>query len=486
MASPVIDLQAVDKVYQIWSHPRARLTGAFAGRVAEAPLLPGFLRRAALAHRGDVCRQFYALRGVGFTVNRGETVGIIGRNGSGKSTTLKIIAGTVQPSAGTVRVVGRVAAMLELTSGFEPDFTGEENVFLSAAILGLSEEQTRARYQSILEFADIGEFIHQPVKTYSSGMLVRLAFAVHTAVDPEILIIDEALAVGDEVFRRKCFARLDRLREAGTTILFVSHDLGSIVNLCQRALFFHEGEIVMEGTPKQVTVEYQRFCHVSREESQRIIGRLREARARGVAAQVGAGEADWVEPGRSGEPDLTSGPDAAVAITQTSSGQFDPFLVSRSRVEYSCHGARIRDIRLVDSDGRPANLLQARARYTLEYKVEIHAAARNVTFAMLIKTMKGMELGGSRVLPWDQYVPEVKAGQVYTVRFHFMALLVPGLYFVNAGAEGEVEDKRAYLHRIVDALPFRVVREETLWPTGTVDFLIEPHYQLEDLADHGG
>jgi ABC-type polysaccharide/polyol phosphate transport system ATPase subunit len=252
MASPLIKVESVDKVYRIWKHPRARLTGSLAGRLARARSLPAPVRTTAQRYSESVYREFFALKNISFEVNRGETIGIIGKNGSGKSTTLKVIAGTLQPTRGDVSVSGRIAAMLELAAGFEQEFTGRENVYLSAAILGLSKAEIEDKFGEIIDFADIGDFLDQPVKTYSSGMLVRLAFAVHTAVEPEILIIDEALSVGDETFRRKCFARLDRLKEEGTTILFVSHDLGSVVNLTERALFFHEGEIVMEGAPKDV------------------------------------------------------------------------------------------------------------------------------------------------------------------------------------------------------------------------------------------
>ncbi|HSH09644.1 MAG TPA: ABC transporter ATP-binding protein, partial [Oceanipulchritudo sp.] len=459
-----------DKVYRIWSHPRARLTGSLAGTMAGLPGLPGFVRRMARAYSQSVYREFFALRNISFDIYAGETVGIIGRNGSGKSTTLKIIAGTLQPTHGRVSVTGRVAAMLELGSGFEHEFTGRENVFLSAAILGLSRQETEARFDEIAAFADIGDFLDQPTKTYSSGMLVRLAFAVHTTVDPEILIIDEALSVGDETFRRKCFARLDRLKEQGTTILFVSHDLGSVVNLTERALFFHEGEIMMEGSPKTVTAEYQRFCHVSREQSLKILANLKERKAAGEmpdpvedkpAKQV---EAKTVN--NEGELDLQA------------AGQYDPNFKSQSRVDYATNGGEITDLKLYDDDGNPANILQRRTFYTFEYTVRFSESCKDVTFAMLIKTLKGHDLGGGRTLPWDRFLEKVEAGQSYRIKFRFQTLLIPGVYFLNAGVEGLIEGKRAYVHRIMDALVFRVVREKDMMPTGTVDFLIEPSMEL--------
>jgi lipopolysaccharide transport system ATP-binding protein len=471
MSLPQIKVDAVDKVYRIWSHPRARLTGSLAGNMAGLPGLPGFLRRAARGYSQSVYREFFALRNVSFTVNKGETVGIIGRNGSGKSTTLKIIAGTLQPTRGKVAVTGRVAAMLELASGFEHDFTGRENVFLSASILGLSRQETEARFDEIAAFADIGDFLDQPVKTYSSGMLVRLAFAVHTTVDPEILIIDEALSVGDETFRRKCFARLDKLKDKGTTILFVSHDLGSVVNLTERALFFHEGEILMEGSPKAVTAEYQRFCHVSREQSLKILANLRDRKAAGQTAPAAADAADSRQAAEAPASD-GSGLDLQAA------GQYDPNFKSQSRVDYASNGGEITGLKLYDDDGTPANILQRRTWYTFEYTVKFTDDCEDVTFAMLIKTLKGHDLGGSRTLPWDRFLDKVEAGQSYRIRFRFQTLLIPGVYFLNAGVEGLIEGKRAYVHRIMDAMVFRVVREKDLMPTGTVDFLIEPSMDL--------
>lgn len=204
-------------------------------------------------------KEFWALRDITFNVRRGECVGIIGKNGAGKSTLLQIITGTLSATTGEVSVNGRVAALLELGSGFNPEFTGRENVYLNASILGLSHEETDARFQSILDFADIGEFIDQPVKTYSSGMMVRLAFAVQILVDPDILIVDEALAVGDAAFQRKCYARMDALREKGVTILLVTHDTETVKRRCDRAIFLKDRRVAFDGPAEDGIVEYMRY-----------------------------------------------------------------------------------------------------------------------------------------------------------------------------------------------------------------------------------
>ncbi|MEZ2419355.1 ABC transporter ATP-binding protein [Luteibacter sp. RCC_6_2] len=230
----------VTKVFPIYEKPHHRLMQ--------------MLSPASRKHRWF--KQFHALRGISFEVGRGETVGIIGRNGSGKSTLLQIICGTLSPSSGIVDVHGRVAALLELGAGFNPDFTGRENVYLNGSLLGLSKAEIDERYDHILAFAGIGDFIDQPVKTYSSGMYVRLAFAVASNVTPDILIVDEALAVGDAKFQAKCFARLKNLRDAGTTILFVSHSTEQIVTHCDRAVLLDGGVVLADGAPKVVVNQY--------------------------------------------------------------------------------------------------------------------------------------------------------------------------------------------------------------------------------------
>lgn len=220
-------------------------------------------------------KEFWALKDVSFEVKKGETVGIIGRNGSGKSTLLQMICGTLSPTGGSVETRGRIAALLELGSGFNPEFTGRKNVYMNAAVLGLSPEEVDARFDDIAACADIGQFIEQPVKTYSSGMVVRLAFAVAINVEPEILIVDEALSVGDELFQRKCFSRIETIKNNGATILFVSHSGGTIVELCDRAVLMDSGEKLAVGVPKQIVGHYQKLLYAPADKHESIREQIR-------------------------------------------------------------------------------------------------------------------------------------------------------------------------------------------------------------------
>ena len=239
-----IRVTGVTKCFQIYEQPHHRLKQAIYPRLQKLAGLP----------QKSYFQEFWALKGVDFEVRRGDTVGIIGRNGSGKSTLLQIICGTLDSSSGTVEVNGRVAALLELGAGFNPEFTGRENIYLSASILGLTRAQVDERFDDIVAFADIGDFIERPVKTYSSGMYVRLAFAVIAHGDADILVIDEALAVGDAIFVQKCMRFLRKFRENGT-LLFVSHDTSSVLNFCQSALWLNRGEMVLHGTAEDVRLE---------------------------------------------------------------------------------------------------------------------------------------------------------------------------------------------------------------------------------------
>lgn len=256
MSHLLIKVSDVSKAYRIWKDPASRLWSIGLNGLKFA--FPPFQSQLAAAEAG-LYKDFFALKGISFELRRGEAVGVIGRNGSGKSTLLQIIAGTLQPTNGTVEVNGRVAALLELGSGFNPEFTGRENVFMNAAILGITEDETRRRFAEIAAFADIGSFIEQPVKTYSSGMLVRLAFAVSVCIKPDILIVDEALSVGDVFFQQKCFRRIHELLDQGTSLLFVSHDTAAVQNLCDRVVLISQGEQLYCGAPEIAVSKYFSF-----------------------------------------------------------------------------------------------------------------------------------------------------------------------------------------------------------------------------------
>lgn len=248
--TPPIQLDSISKCYRIYKNPQDRFRQA---------LLDRFRTAIGTTHDSPLYREHWALRDVSFELRPGEAVGILGRNGSGKSTLLQIIAGTLAPTSGTVVTNGRITALLELGSGFNPDFTGRENVYLNAQILGLSREEAHARFDGIAAFADIGDFIEQPVKTYSSGMMMRLAFAVQTAVDPKVLIVDEALSVGDMLFQAKCMARINQLVNNGVTLLFVSHDVGVVRQICSRSIFLEHGKLIRIGHTREVADEYVRI-----------------------------------------------------------------------------------------------------------------------------------------------------------------------------------------------------------------------------------
>jgi lipopolysaccharide transport system ATP-binding protein len=253
---PIIEVKSLSKAYRIWEQPSARLKSPLIEAAAGAFPKNSAPHRALTQRAARGYRDFYALRDVSFTVRRGEATGIIGRNGSGKSTLLQLIAGTLTPTAGTLEVNGRVSALLELGSGFNPEFTGRENVFLNGAIYGLSRPEMEKKFEEIAAFAEIGDFIDQPVKTYSSGMMVRLAFAVGFSVQPDILIIDEALSVGDVFFQQKCFKKLHDMLAAGTTLLFVSHDTVSVRNLCEQVVLLDQGRVNFIGAPDEAVSRY--------------------------------------------------------------------------------------------------------------------------------------------------------------------------------------------------------------------------------------
>lgn len=436
-----IEVETLSKCFHIYDTPRDRL------------------KQMIFREHRTYYKEFWALRDVSFSIRRGETIGVVGRNGSGKSTLLQLICGTLNPTAGRIRTTGRIAALLELGSGFNPDFSGRENVYLNAAILGLSREETEARFDEIEAFAEIGDFIDQPVKTYSSGMMVRLAFAVAINVDPQILIVDEALSVGDELFQRKCFARIEAIKKSGATILFVSHSGSTIVDLCDRAILLEHGEKLLEGKPKRVLGCYQRLLYAPAHKAQAI---RQEIIANAVA------EAPHVE----AEAKSAPAPAKVPAADNTLQAFYDPHLLSQSLLSYESHGATILRPGITDAEGKPLNCLISGERYRYVYQVRFDAPATAVRFGMMIKTLSGTELGGSvSAANLQQAIPVVEQGDVIDVAFDFHCLLNPGTYFLNAGVIGAVGDKEeTYIHRLLDACLFRVLPVSDQTATGVMDF----------------
>lgn len=421
-------------------------------------------------------REFQALKDVGFEIHKGETVGIVGRNGSGKSTLLQLLCGTLTPSTGMIEVGGRIAALLELGAGFNPDFTGRENVFLNGTVLGLTRQEIEARFDEITRFADIGEFIEQPVKSYSSGMYVRLAFAVAIHVEPDILVVDEALSVGDEAFQRKCYARIEKIRDSGATVLFVSHAASAVLELCNRAILLDHGEILAIGAPKAVISRYQKLLYAPAE----MVGSIRERFLQEVAASKPGSKTESYEPVaalvRSDDSSPLGISKDADELAQDS--YFDPGLMSQSTVRFASHGAHIQDPHLETTTGQRVNVLRAGSEFVYTYIAQFQHAATAVRFGMLIKTVSGVELGGGVTSSQMDSIDAVDAGTVVRVCFRFRCLLAPGTYFMNAGISGRVEEAETFLDRLIDAALFRVDPDPERLATGFIDFQIQPQFEL--------
>lgn len=418
--APAVSVQGISKNFRVFGPEKA----GFLRRFVPAPLRPG--------------EKFRSLDNVSFDVSKGETLGIVGRNGSGKTTLLKIICGIMTPTQGEVRVRGRVSTLLDLGAGFDPEFTGLENAYINGAFMGYSREEMAEKMPAILDFAGIGEFIHRPVKTYSSGMYVRLAFAVAIHADPDVLVVDETLAVGDESFRRKCFARINRIRRNGGTVILVSHSLQNIVELCHTALWMERGKIILKGAPSFVVGEYERFANSSFENQKTILDRI----------------ADCAEPQVPAQGDR---------LVEELAGFHQP------RV-YEPNGACILNPRIIGRDGRPVGNLVIGRDYFYTYDVRFDQDAKNVRFGMMVKTQSGLEAGGAVSHGAGDALEFVEKGALLRLRFAFKCQLTPNVYFINAGVQSVGDENSVYLHRIVDAVMFRVTPLPGLLATGIMDF----------------
>ncbi|MCI8286553.1 MAG: ABC transporter ATP-binding protein [Lachnospiraceae bacterium] len=406
-----IEIKDVVKIYKLYDKPRDRVKEALGlGRKQNHQL-------------------HYALNGVSLNIRRGETVGIIGTNGSGKSTILKIITGVLNPTAGEVRVNGRISALLELGAGFNMEYNGIENVYLNGTMMGFSDKEIGEKLPGILEFADIGPYVNQPVKTYSSGMIVRLAFAVAINIDPEILIVDEALSVGDVFFQAKCYHKFEEFKKNGKTIVFVSHDLSAVSKYCDRVFLLDKGILLGEGTSKEMIDTYKRV----------LVGQYELADKRE--------HADFLE-------------DVRQRQTENGERQETAGGVNPEALEYGTGQAEILDYYLTDDrDVRAAAVIKGSV-FTLHMKVKFHAHVPGPIFAFTIKNAMGTEITGTNSMIEKACLESGEPGQVKEITFTQKMSLQGGEYLLSLGVTGYNVDTFEVYHRLYDALNITVVSDK--------------------------
>lgn len=458
----VINVAGLSKCYNIYDKPLDRLKQSI------VPRLYNVIGKPSPAYY----REFWALHDISFSVKKGEAVGVIGRNGSGKSTLLQLICGTLTPTGGQVETRGRITALLELGSGFNPEFTGRENIFLNGAILGLSQEEIEARFDDIAAFADIGDFLDQPVKFYSSGMTVRLAFAVQAMVDPDILVVDEALAVGDERFQRKCFRRLEELRKNGTSILFVSHAGQQIVELCDRALLLEQGKRLLTADPLTTVRAYHRMLFAHPAEQPRLIQEIIEKDNKHLSGPNISSFA-LVDANTNINMPTTSQPISDVQETDF----YQENLIPESTQVYPLQGARLDSLKIYNTEGKQVNNLLSGREYIFEIGGTFLEDRELVYIGFHIRATNGTELTG-RVYPrWGKYLERVKPGQRFRLAHRIKMSLAPNVYFSGAGIWSANEP--VCLHKVVDAAMFRVMPRLKNDSFGHVDLSVgEPEFEM--------
>jgi lipopolysaccharide transport system ATP-binding protein len=401
-----IRVSNLSKCYQIYDAPRDRL---------KQFVVPRLQKMTGQASK-QYYREFWALKDVSFEIKKGETIGIIGRNGSGKSTLLQMVCGTLSPTNGSIQTNGRIAALLELGSGFNPEFTGRENVYMNAAVLGLSNEEIDDCFDDITRFADIGQFIEQPVKTYSSGMVVRLAFAVAINVDPEILVIDEALAVGDAAFQRKCLRRIEELSQSGVTLLFVSHDTETVRKICNTAIYLNQGAVREIGSAKKVCLEYERDL---------------------FGASKGRDE-----PNTSGE-----------IIATEDLPKLDPELLVSNEKTYGDGRLAISGITLTNRVQEKINVLQAGMEFHISYRASFFENVTHPVFGIMIANREGVCIFGSNTQGQSVSSRVYSKGDEIQMTFGLTNNLAPGIYYLTCGVHsGDHADGLVYHHRRMDVL----------------------------------
>ena len=424
MSDIAISVNNISKMYKLYDNPRDRLKESL-----------GLSKKKRY-------KEHYALNDISFQVNKGETVGIIGTNGSGKSTILKIITGVLNPTQGNIEVNGRISALLELGAGFNMEYTGIENVYLNGTMIGFSKEEIDAKLQDILEFADIGDFVYQPVKTYSSGMFVRLAFAVAINIDPEILIVDEALSVGDVFFQAKCYRKFEEFKEKGKTILLVSHDLSSISKYCDRVILLNKGKKVEEGLPKTVVDTFKKIlANQYEEETEESTERAEEV----ITEKREEGDAPAVHEGKAKKRSL---------IIQNWK---KTFALNPGVLEYGNEKAEIIDFYIVDQNGNVTNLIEKDTEFEIYMKVRFHDSVKEPIFAYTIKDIRGTDLTGTNTMYEHAPVTEKVAGDEQVVCFRQKMTLQGGEYMLSLGCTGYTTGDFEVFHRLYDVCSLSVM-----------------------------
>lgn len=414
MSDIVIEVEHLSKMYKLYDKPMDRLKESL-----------------GLSKKKNY-KEHYALKDVSFQVCKGETVGIIGTNGSGKSTILKIITGVLSQTCGEIRVNGRISALLELGAGFNMEYSGLENVYLNGTMIGFSREEIDAKLDDILNFADIGEFIHQPVKTYSSGMFVRLAFAVAININPEILIVDEALSVGDVFFQAKCYRKFEEFKKMGRTILFVSHDLGSISKYCDRVILLNKGKMVSQGKPKEMVNLYKKI----------LVGQ--------ELVEDDADDADELKKNK------------VLSMQSTEEVWKNYMLINPELQSYGDGRAEIIDFGVFDEAGEITNTVYKMQYFTLRMKIKFNQKIVNPIFAFSFKDLKGTELTGTNTVIEKTDTGCVSANDIVEISFTQKMRLQGGQYLLQLGCTGfEGNDNFVVYHRLYDICCLQVIADKT-------------------------
>ena len=405
-----IRVKNVSKMYKLYDKPTDRLKEAL-----------GVTKKRRY-------HEHFALNDVSFDVKRGETVGIIGTNGSGKSTILKIITGVLNQTSGDVEINGRISALLELGAGFNMEYTGIENVYLNGTMIGFSKEEIDHKLQDILDFADIGDFVNQPVKTYSSGMFVRLAFAVAINIDPEILIVDEALSVGDVFFQAKCYKKFEEFKQLGKTILFVSHDLSSISKYCDRVVLLNKGVKLDEGDSQKMVDQFKKVL---------------------VGVDITKGE--------QGENKENEN----IKRENVIQGKWkDNFQINPKLNEYGNHKAEIVDFAIVDENGLLSNAIRKGSMFTIRSKVHFNESIDNPIFTYTLKTIKGVDITGTNTMYEKKNIGVAKAGEEFVASFRQEMNLQGGEYLLSISCTGYDGRDFTVYHRLYDVINITVVSDK--------------------------